>query len=186
MSNNCYTFVKNLSISLNLSGNYAQSNNRKSLEASYIAFRLQPFFRNINKRLTKTPKIYFYDVGLVCFLLGIKSAEQTETLPLRGAIFENMVICDFLKRQYNNGLDNNLFFYRDKSQREIDLIQEDGLTLSAYEIMLSGTINPDFYKNLNYFRSLFPNETISTQIINTGKEENNDAQHGHINYLHKF
>lgn len=156
------------------------------LEASYIAFRLQPFFRNINKRLVKTPKIYFYDIGLVCFLLGIKSAEQVETHPLRGQIFENMVICDFLKRQYNNGLDNNLFFYRDKSQREVDLIQEDGVTLAAYEIKLSGNIHPDFYKNLSYFRSLFPNETSITQVINTDNVENNDSQHGHINYLHKF
>ena len=156
------------------------------LEASYIAFRLQPFFRNINKRLIKTPKIYFYDVGLVCYLLGIKSAEQTETHPLRGQIFENMVVCDFLKRQFNNGLDNNLFFYRDKGQREVDLIQEDGVSLSAYEIKLSSNIHPDFYKNLNYFRSLFPNETIITQVINTGKEENEDIQYGHINYLHKF
>ena len=80
------------------------------LEASYIAFRLPPFYRNINKRLVKTPKIYFYDVGMVCYLLGIKSAEQVENHPLRGQIFENMVICEFLKKQYNLGLDNNLFF----------------------------------------------------------------------------
>lgn len=156
------------------------------LEASYIAFRLQPFYRNIGKRLIKTPKIYFYDTGLICYLLGIKTPEQLETHPLRGQIFENMVVCDFIKRQYNNGLDNNLFFFRDKSQHEVDLIQEDGLQLSAYEIKLSPTIHIDFYKNLKYFRSLFPNETIITQVINTGKEENNNTEIGHINYLHNF
>ena len=156
------------------------------LEASYVAFRLQPFYRNIGKRLVKTPKIYFYDVGMVCYLLGIKTADQVETHPLRGQIFENMVVCDFLKRQYNNGQDNNLFFFRDKGQHEVDLIQEDGTKLLAYEIKLSSTIHPDFYKNLKYFRSLFPAETTLTQVINTGEEENLDSFSGHINYLHQF
>ena len=156
------------------------------LEASYIAFRLQPFYRNINKRLVKTPKIYFYDVGLVCFLLGIKTAQQLETHPLRGQIFENMVVGEFLKHQYNQGQDSNLYFYRDKGQHEVDLIQEDGVTLSAYEIKLSANIHTDFYKNLQYFRSLFPNETITTQIINTGEFDNPDPLHGHISYLRIF
>ena len=156
------------------------------LEASYIAFRLQPFYRNINKRLIKTPKIYFYDVGLVCFLLGIKTAQQVETHPLRGQIFENMVVCEFLKQQYNQGQDNNLYFYRDKGQHEVDLIQEDGINLSAYEIKLSANIHTDFYKNLQYFRALFPNETVVTQVINTGENDNRDPLHGHINYLNIF
>ena len=156
------------------------------LEASYIAFRLQPFYRNINKRLVKTPKIYFYDVGLVCFLLGIKDAQQLETHPLRGQIFENMVVGEFLKHQYNQGQDSNLYFYRDKGQHEVDLVQEDGINFSAYEIKLSANIHTDFYKNLQYFRSLFPNETIATQIINTGEIDNPDPLHGHISYLRIF
>ena len=73
------------------------------LEASYVVFRLQPFYRNINKRLVKTPKIYFYDVGLACYLLGIRDASQVETHPLRGQLFENMVVCDRLKNIYGNG-----------------------------------------------------------------------------------
>ena len=153
------------------------------LEASYVAFRLPPFFRNIGKRLVKTPKIYFYDVGLVCYLLGIHTSQQLETHPLRGSIFENMVVCEFLKRQYNNGLDNNLFFFRDRSQHEVDLVQEDGMRLCAYEIKLSSSIHPDFYKNLKYFRSLFPNDTVSTQVINTGAEENSSEETGHRFYL---
>lgn len=156
------------------------------LEASYIAFRLQPFYRNINKRLIKTPKIYFYDVGLVCFLLGIKTAQQVETHPLRGQIFENMVVCEFLKQQYNQGQDSNIYFYRDKGQHEVDLIQEDGINLSAYEIKLSANIHIDFYKNLQYFRTLFPHETVVTQVINTGENDNRDLLHGHINYLNLF
>ena len=156
------------------------------LEASYIAFRLQPFYRNINKRLIKTPKIYFYDVGLVCFLLGIKTAQQVETHPLRGQIFENMVVCEFLKQQCNQGQDSNIYFYRDKGQHEVDLIQEDGINLSAYEIKLSANIHTDFYKNLQYFRMLFPHETVVTQVINTGENDNRDPLHGHINYLNLF
>ncbi|MDY6326430.1 MAG: ATP-binding protein [Bacteroidales bacterium] len=153
------------------------------LETSYVAFRLPPFFRNIGKRLVKTPKIYFYDVGLVCYLLGIHTPQQLETHPLRGSIFENMVVCDFLKNQYNHGLDNNLYFYRDKSQHEVDLVVEDGLQLNAYEIKLSSNIHPDFYKNLNYFRSLFSNETVTTQVINTGQAENDSSENGHRFYL---
>ena len=156
------------------------------LEASYIAFRLQPFYRNINKRLIKTPKIYFYDVGLVCFLLGIKTAQQVETHPLRGQIFENMVVCEFLKQQCNQGQDSNIYFYRDKGQHEVDLIQEDVMKHSAYEIKLSANIHTDFYKNLQYFRMLFPHETVVTQVINTGENDNRDPLHGHINYLNLF
>ena len=152
------------------------------LEASYVAFRLQPFYRNINKRLIKTPKIYFYDVGLVCFLLGIKDAQQVETHPLRGQIFENMVVCDKLKNLYNEGRDNNMFFYRDKGQHEIDIIQEEGEDLLAYEIKLAPAIHPDFYKNLNYFRALFPDQTKSTMVINTGVEENRLPENGHIHF----
>ena len=85
--------------------------------------------------------------------------------------------------QYNNGLDNNLFFFRDRSQHEVDLVQEDGMRLCAYEIKLSSSIHPDFYNNLKYFRSLFPNDTVSTQVINTGAEENSSEETGHRCYL---
>lgn len=151
------------------------------LEASYIVFRLPPFYRNINKRLVKTPKLYFYDVGLVCYLLGIKNVEQVETHPLRGQIFENMVVCEFLKDVYNRGCDNNLFFFKDRTH-EVDLVQEDGQRLFAYEIKLAAQTHPDFYKNLKYFRSLFPNETFSTQVINTGTDDNDSTEYGHLNY----
>lgn len=154
-----------------------------ALEASYIAFRLQPFYRNIGKRLVKTPKVYFYDVGLACYLLGINNAMQLETHPLRGQIFENMVVAEFLKYRYNHGLDNNLFFYRDRSQREVDLVLDNGLqALQAFEIKLAPTVHPDFYKNLKYFKSLFEVETRQTQVINTAKESINDPFVGHFNF----
>ena len=153
------------------------------LEATYVAFRLNPFYRNIGKRLVKTPKFYFYDVGLVCYLLGINNAHQLETHPLRGQIFENMVIGELVKHQFNHGMDNNLFFYRDKGQHEVDVIIDDGLQeLKAYEIKLSPIVHPDFYKNLNYFKSLFEKETKITQVINTGAISVNDSFVGHISY----
>ena len=152
------------------------------LEASYVVFRLQPFYRNINKRLVKTPKIYFYDVGLACYLLGIRDASQVETHPLRGQLFENMVVCDRLKNIYNAGKDNNLYFYRDKGQHEVDIIQEEGSHLSAYEIKLAPVVHTEFYKNLNYFRALFPNDTVKTMIINTGEDENDLPYNGHIHF----
>lgn len=152
------------------------------LEASYVVFRLQPFYRNISKRLVKTPKIYFYDVGLACYLLGIRDASQVETHPLRGQLFENMVVCDRLKNIYNAGKDNNLYFYRDKGQHEVDIIQEEGSHLSAYEIKLAPIVHTEFYKNLNYFRALFPNDTVKTMIINTGEDENDLPDNGHIHF----
>ena len=153
------------------------------LEATYVAFRLQPFYRNIGKRLVKTPKVYFYDVGLVCYLLGINDAHQLERHPLRGQIFENMVVAEVLKHRYNHGLDNNLFFYRDRSQHEVDIVLDEGLqSLKAFEVKLSPTVHSDFYKSLQYFKSLFNQETIRTQVINAGKDNNNDTMTGHFNY----
>ena len=153
------------------------------LEATYVAFRLQPFYRNIGKRLVKTPKIYFYDVGLVCYLLGIQNAHQLETHPLRGQIFENMVVAEILKHRMNHGLDNNLFFYRDRSQYEVDVVLDDSLlSVSAFEVKLASTIHNDFYKSLKYFKSLFEQETVVTQVINTGTDKNNDPITGHFNY----
>ncbi len=153
------------------------------LEASYIIFHLRPFYRNIGKRLTKKTKIYFYDSGLVCYLLGIHTSEQLNTHPLRGEIFENMVVGDMIKNIYNKGDDNNLFFYRDKSQHEVDVVQDDGLQLKAYEIKSAQIINTDFYKNLDYFRKLIGKDLISSQIIYTGDQELMSNENGYINYL---
>ncbi len=152
------------------------------LETSYTAFRLHPYFVNIGKRLSKTPKIYFYDVGLVCYLLNIESAEQLASHPLRGAIFENMVICEFLKKRFNKGEQNNIFFYRDKSQREVDIVQTYGTQLRAYEVKSAKTYNSDFFKNLEYFRKLFGDDVVSTQIIFDGTNESVSDKYGLINF----
>lgn len=153
------------------------------LEASYIAFHIPPFYRNIGKRLIKKPKLYFFDSGLVCYLLGIRTVEQLSTHPLRGQIFENMVVGDMLKNIYNKGQDNNLYFFRDKSQHEVDIVQQYAQQLKAYEIKSAQIIHTDFYKNLDYFKKLLGEDVVSTQVIYTGKDELPIANNGYINYL---
>jgi len=153
------------------------------LEASYIAFHLQPFYRSIGKRLVKKTKIYFFDSGLVCYLLGIHNKMQLSSHPLRGQIFENMVVGDMMKNIYNKGQDNNMFFFRDKSQHEIDVVKENGLQLEAYEIKSARVIHTDFYKNLDYFKKLLGEDVVSTQVIYSGKDEMPIAENGYINYL---
>ena len=153
-----------------------------TLEASYILFRLPPFFRNIGKRLVKSPKIYFCDTGLLCFILGIENEKQLETHPLRGAIFENMVVLEFFKTRYNNGLLPNLYFYRDKSQREIDLIYEQGNSLYAYEIKSAKSFTKSFMSNLEFFRKTVGNDVVSTQLIYDGETDIPDSENGMLNF----
>lgn len=154
------------------------------INASYIGFFLQPYYRNVGKRLSKTPKIYFYDVGLVCFLLGIETPQQLNLHPLRGAIFENMVVCDMLKNRLNSGKRSNLYFYRDKSQREVDVVQEFGMQLKAYEIKSAQSYATDFPKNLDYFRKLYGDDVVSTQILYDGKMELEKENNGLLNFRH--
>ena len=152
------------------------------LEASYVIFRLQPFFENIGKRLIKSPKIYFCDTGLVCFLLGIETPKQLTTHPLRGAIFENYVVLEFLKNRYNAGKPNNMFFYRDKSQREIDIVQQFGYQYRAYEIKSATTFHSDFFNNLKYLKNLLGDRLLSTKVIYDGSNELNIDENGTINF----
>ncbi len=146
------------------------------LETSYTAFLLHPFYRNIGKRLTKTPKVYFYDVGLVCYLLGIETAQQLAHHPLRGAIFENMVVCDMLKERYNKGLDKNIMFYRDKV-REVDILQEEAGRLHAYEVKVAERFHSDFTKSLDYLKALLKDDLLSMNIVYTGENKSVGSIH---------
>ena len=120
------------------------------LEAGYVAFRLQPFHANLGKRLVKTPKTYFYDTGLACFLIGIRTAGQLEKHPLRGALFENYIVCEILKSILNKGHRPRLSFYRDHHGHEVDLLVERGDSIAAVEIKSGRTIAGDFFSNLNW------------------------------------
>ena len=110
------------------------------LEASYIVFQLQPYHANIRKRLVKSPKLYFYDVGLASYLLGIETPEQVATHPLRGALFENVVVTEALKHRFNRGQQPNLSFFRDSSGLECDLFYETGHGISAIEAKSGSTV----------------------------------------------
>ncbi|MEI8046226.1 MAG: ATP-binding protein [Bacteroidota bacterium] len=125
------------------------------LEASYIIMQLQPFYDNINKRLIKSPKLYFYDTGLACYLLGIENVGQVVRDPLYGALFENMVIMDAVKYRYNKGFDHNMYFYRDSHHSEIDMVYKRANELIPIEIKSSQTYHPDFTKGLRNFSKTY-------------------------------
>ena len=124
------------------------------LEASFIAFTLSPHHRNYSKRVVKQPKLYFYDTGLLCALLGIHSADQIANHYLRGQIYESFVISEYVKRRYHAGLRSNAFFWRDSSGHEIDLLLEDGLECRAVEIKSGETLHENLFRGLRFFREL--------------------------------
>ena len=113
------------------------------LESSYIVHLLPPYFRNFGKRLVKTPKLYFLDQGLACWLLGIRSHEHLALHPMRGAIFESFIISEFLKSRYNRGLPPDLYFWRDNNGLEADIVFERGTKLQPVEIKSGQTITGD-------------------------------------------
>ena len=121
------------------------------LETSFIIYLLKPHYKNFNKTVVKRPKVYFYDTSLVCSLLGIRTLNHIQTHPLRGALFENMVISEFVKQRSNVGEPINLFYWRDKTGHEIDLIVDNAGNLLPIEIKSGKTINNDFFKNIDYW-----------------------------------
>jgi uncharacterized protein len=124
------------------------------LESSFIVYLLKPHFKNFNKTVVKRPKVYFFDTGLVCSLLRITSVKHLETHPLRGALFETMIMSEFVKQRSNAGLPINLYYWRDKTGHEIDLIIDSASTLLPVEIKSGQTITSEFFKNLEYWCKL--------------------------------
>lgn len=124
------------------------------LESSYILFLLPSFHKNFNKRIIKMPKVYFYDTGLACSLLGIESEQQLSTHYARGSLFESMIVADLMKQRFNQGLPPHLSYWRDRSGQEIDVIAEVGSVRRAAEIKLSSTIADAFFKGLRYWQSV--------------------------------
>ncbi|NTV25452.1 MAG: ATP-binding protein [Chlorobiaceae bacterium] len=116
------------------------------LESSYLVHLLPPYYRNFGKRLVKSPKLYFLDVGLACWLLGIRSAEVLALHPLRGALFESLVISEFIKSRYNKGLPSDLYFWRDNNGVGADLVFETGSKLQPVEIKSGSTITSDYIR----------------------------------------
>jgi predicted AAA+ superfamily ATPase len=140
------------------------------LEASFLVFSLAPWSVNIGKRLVKSPKIYFYDVGLACWLLGIKTVEQLQHHPLRGALFENLVVLEVLKSLRHQGLRDPLYFFRDSNGLEIDLLLDHADGLQLVEIKASQTVSATLFKNLRTVSTLLGDRVRSQHLIYGGAE----------------
>jgi len=140
------------------------------LEASYVIFQLPPWHANISKRLIKTPKIYFWDVGLASYLLGLEDERQVSRDPLRGSLFENMVVSEMFKQFYHHGRRPRLSFYRDRSGNEVDLIVERGRELAAIEIKSGQTVTRDYFRGLNRFAGICGDRIKSGAVAYGGRE----------------
>lgn len=138
------------------------------LETSGLIFILPPFFENYSKRIVKTPKIYFVDTGLLCHLLSIRNIEQLKTHPLLGQIFETFIVSECHKRFYNLGETPSLYFWRDQSLKEIDLLVYDGRSGFPIEIKLSQTYHPDFQKIIDQWLHLDKNPASKGTVVYCG------------------
>jgi predicted AAA+ superfamily ATPase len=140
------------------------------LEASYILFLLSPHHRNFNKRLVKTPKLYFYDTGLAAWLLGIQNADQLALHPQRGALFETWVVGELLKERYNAAFPSSLFFWRDNTGNEVDIIADLGEKLVPIEIKSGQTISADFFTGLRKWLTWAGAEAGNAYLVYGGDE----------------
>jgi predicted AAA+ superfamily ATPase len=145
------------------------------LEASYVIFQLRPYHANIKKRLVKSPKLYFYDVGLASYLLGIEHAGQIVTHPLRGMLFENAVVLEALKHRFNQGNRSNLFFFRDSRGLECDLLYLTGTAVSAIEIKSGATLASDYFANLNRIADILPGITSKTVVYGGAEHQSRSS-----------
>jgi len=152
------------------------------LETSYVVFKLPPYHTNINKRLTKSFKIYFYDVGVACSLLGITKTEHLNSHPLRGALFENLMAAEVLKEGFNRDIQNKFYFYRDSNQNEIDLIIDNMTSIDGYEIKSTETFHPSLLEGLDYLKKIFPQRVNKTVLCYAGGQEMNYKGHDLMHY----
>ena len=137
------------------------------LEASYIVFRLAPHFTNFGKRLVKSPKLYFHDTGLAAFLLGIQTPQQLAIHPSRPALFETLVVGEYVRNCFNNGKPSNLYFWRDSSGNEVDLVRDAAGTLYPIEIKSGQTVAADMFKSLGKWRTL-SGSTATPRLVSGG------------------
>jgi uncharacterized protein len=141
------------------------------LEASFIITLLQPHFNNFNKRLIKASKLYFWDVGLACHLLGVERAEQVASHPLVGALFETYVVTELMKQRLNRVREPRLYYWRDNAGHEVDLLYESADGITPIEIKLGATIQPEAWKGIDYYRSLNPNASPGIVVYGGGEPQ---------------
>ena len=154
------------------------------LQASYLITLLPPYYENIPKRLVKSPKLYFNDPGLACYLLDIESPQQLDRDKMRGAIFENMIVMEAIKHRYNMGLEGGVFFYRDSNQNEVDLLIKQEGELTAIEVKSSMTYSSSFEKALTQIEGWIKTPISKKAIVYSGDFENMSGNINLINYRH--
>lgn len=141
-----------------------------TLESSYVLFLLPPYHENFSKRLIKTPKLYFYDTGLLCHLLKLHTPQQISTHPAKGMLFENMMIAEYLKRMYHRNDTDDLWFWRDAAGNEVDLLVQRTPTLEVYEFKATQTIMPNLFKGLATFEKRLTNTPLTKNLVYAGNE----------------
>ena len=154
------------------------------LQASYLITLLPPYYENIPKRLVKSPKLYFNDPGLACYLLDIETPQQLDRDKMRGAIFENMMVMEAIKHRYNMGLEGGVFFYRDSNQNEVDILIKQEGELTAIEVKSSMTYSSSFEKTLTQIEGWIKPPISKKAIVYSGDFENSSGDINLINYRH--
>ena len=140
------------------------------LQSSFIIYLLKPYHTNFNKRIVKTTKLYFYDTGVACSLLGISNAKQITTHAAKGPLFENMIVSELLKERFNAGTADNLYYWQDKTGNEVDVLIDNAGKLTVIEMKAGETIATDFFKGIEYFSSL-KTGTVQKLLIYGGNQE---------------
>jgi predicted AAA+ superfamily ATPase len=141
------------------------------LEASYLVFLLEPYHKNFNKRLVKMPKLYFYDTGLACSLLGIRNKSQLSTHYLKGALFESFILSEMFKDRFNQGREPGYYYWRDKVGHEIDCIAETSGGVRPIEIKSGSTVTDDYFSGLKYWAKLTGQAGKNSYVIYNGAED---------------
>ena len=154
------------------------------LQASYLITLLPPYYENISKRLVKSPKLYFNDPGLACYLLDIETPQQLDRDKMRGAIFENFIVMEAIKHRYNMGLEGGVFFYRDSNQNEVDILIKQEGELTAIEVKSSMTYNSSFEKTLALIESWIKTPVRKKAVVYSGDFENTTGNINLITYRH--
>jgi len=144
-----------------------------ALENSYVLFLLYPYHENFSKRIVKTPKLYFYDTGLLCHLMKIKNIELLLTHPFKGSLFENMMIAEYVKRMYHKNRIQDLWFWRNAAGQEIDLLIQEGLLLNLIEIKATHTIMSEMFNGLNFFEKESKKNNLTKTLVYAGNETQN-------------
>jgi len=152
------------------------------LETSFIVYLLPPWYDNINKRLIKSPKLYFYDTGLISYLLGITNPKQVQQHPLRGGLFENLVINEITKSFYNTGLEPPTYFFRDKHGNEVDVLLAGANNLIPIEIKSAETYHRTFTKSLDYLQKLYPARIRKSILVYAGQMEQKSDKINIVNF----